>query len=641
MTTLRELFALHAPRAAPAATLWDQWMTESSLWCKGGDTRRKWFDALSNRRVDDEGYVSTHQHNGLGHGEGWPFPIWPQAQGVGWHFTLKDMPYASVLKKTSPEGFLCRGMRESNVDDDGWRIQFTDPNAILISPPFSLRAETATYLKICWQTRNMRGANCWVEWTTDKEPEFAADRRVYFSAAPDDRFGNTMIPVFRSPNWKGEITRLRIGFANPRGAEATIRYICSSWDTRHNVNNACFIQGCCNYFHWTGDVAFLRANIQRMRLAMQFITNELGVEKYHYVHTTWPGHEGRSGLRHIGQGIGNNYWDLLPFGGDDCLATIYAYDAMNKLAMVEEEVAAHPEWNLPRELWGHDAKWLRATAKTVKEQAGRKFFNDIVGRFVACIDLDGVPHDYGYTFVNLEAISYGFATPQQAHLIMDWITGQRIVRGDTSSGEDIYHFTFAPRASTKRNTDWYIFSWTDPASIPFGGQVQDGGAVLGFSYHDLDARIKTLGPDDAWDRLKAILTWFDEVQQAGGYRPYYQDGSRGALQGNNTAGGLGMDAEFIESALVPQIMLYGFAGFGPRADGFALDPHLPKDFPELTITKIRWHEHLIDLKITSENIVITSDSPAQTQVKIRLAGRDEPTSTTLGNSNTIEIRRKQ
>src|SRR5262245_49426519 len=47
MTTLRELFALHVPRAAPAATLWDQWMTESSLWCKGGDIRQKWFDALS------------------------------------------------------------------------------------------------------------------------------------------------------------------------------------------------------------------------------------------------------------------------------------------------------------------------------------------------------------------------------------------------------------------------------------------------------------------------------------------------------------------------------------------------------------------------------------------------------------------
>ncbi|MGQ9505040.1 MAG: hypothetical protein ACUVQG_13325 [Thermogutta sp.] len=49
------------------------------------------------------------------------------------------------------------------------------------------------------------------------------------------------------------------------------------------------------------------------------------------VFTNWVGHDGRSGLaigtegkKEIlaGQGIGNNYWDLLPFGWLDCYVTI-------------------------------------------------------------------------------------------------------------------------------------------------------------------------------------------------------------------------------------------------------------------------------------------------------------------------------
>ena len=37
------------------------------------------------------------------------------------------------------------------------------------------------------------------------------------------------------------------------------------------------------------------------------------------------------------------------------------------------------------------------------------FWNEDRGRFVACIDIDGAAHDYGFTFLNLEAIYYGFA----------------------------------------------------------------------------------------------------------------------------------------------------------------------------------------------------------------------------------------
>ena len=135
--------------------------------------------------------------------------------------------------------------------------------------------------------------------------------------------------------------------------------------------------------------------------------------------------------------------------------------------------------------------------------------------------------------------------------------------------------------------------------------MQDGGAVLGFSYHDLESRLRVLGPDDVWRRLSEIVRWFDEVQAAGGYREYYKDGKRGTtLQGGGQAGGLGLDHEFFESILVPQIMINGFLGFKPRADGFELNPRLPKDWPQLEVTRIHLHGVVMDVAASETEIKV-------------------------------------
>ena len=121
------------------------------------------------------------------------------------------------------------------------------------------------------------------------------------------------------------------------------------------------------------------------------------------------------------------------------------------------------------------------------------------------------------------------------------------------------------------------------------------------------ARLKVLGPDNAWQRLREILPWFDEVQAAGGYRKYYNGSREGSLQGGGTAGGLGLDMEFFESAMVPQIMLNGFLGFAPRADGFKLDPRLPADWPELTVDRIRFQNLVLRIRATREAIEIRKE----------------------------------
>ena len=239
-------------------------------------------------------------------------------------------------------------------------------------------------------------------------------------------------------------------------------------------------------------------------------------KKPNLIRNPWVGHDGLPGWyrnpdgtkrMNWGHGIGNNYWDIMPFGGDDMYATAQYYASLLAMAEIEQAAADHPGWDLPGGALALDAAALRAHAAEVKLAANRKFWNSETGRFYGAIDVNGKGWEYGFTFLNLDAIWYGIASPEHARSIMDWLGGRRTVEGDTSTGEDIYHWRFGPRATTRRNLEWYGQGWTHPESIPWGGQVQDGGAVLGFAFYDYWARLKVLGPEDAWRRLTQTLEW--------------------------------------------------------------------------------------------------------------------------------------
>jgi hypothetical protein len=285
---------------------------------------------------------------------------------------------------------------------------------------------------------------------------------------------------------------------------------------------------------------------------------------------------------------------LISFGGSDAPATIYLFDTLRHFAELERVIAKHPEWKIA----SVDANDLSKLAEEVRTDFQKRFWSAATGRFVGWIDVTGRAYDFGFTMVNTDAIHYGLASPEQAQSILAWLDGQRKIADDTSHGADIYHWRFGARSTTRRNTDTYVWAWPNAESIPFGGQVQDGGAVLGFSYFDIMARLKTNGPDDAWKRLREVLAWFREVQSEGGYRAYYAKPGRGTLQGGGPAGGLGMDQEFYESVLVPQVMLYGFLGLTPEPGGFAVAPRLPGGWPSLTVSRVRLHDH--EVEITAE-----------------------------------------
>jgi hypothetical protein len=639
MRALNDLHALHRERAFTNCTLWDAWLPHATLWADQ-KKRDQYRASFLSRRMDAEGYVSMQQHRGMAHSEGWPFPAWQQSTGSGWHFSTLHEVWAirnfSLRALTNTEGWQIRGAEVEGIDPEwGLRLKAVDDVVSITTPAFRCGTIVAPFVRLEWAARGLpEEATPKIAWLLEGESQWNAERHVVFASPRDDgglQYAN--VPLYRDPGYAGIVTHYRVTFDRAAGSRIDLKSLITAVDTRHPITNALFLRGCSEYFLWTRDVAFLRANIGRMRKALRFALHEFQVQQGKHVRVPWVGHDGRSGLTvadgkkslRPGLGVGNNYWDLLPFGGHDAMATMYLFDALQHFVLVEQAIRKHPEWSMSMDEPPFAAEELATLIHGIRDDFQKRFWNAERGRFVGWIDLQGRAYDYGFTFVNLEAIHYGLATGEQARSIFDWIDGRREVDGDTSRGADIYRWRFAPRATTRRNIETYVWSWHAPETIPWGDQVQDGGAVLGFSYFDLTARLKTLGPDDAWRRLREILAWFREVQQEGGYRAYYARPGRGSLQGGGTPGGLGLDQEFFESVLVPQVMLYGFLGIQPTMDGLVLAPTLPKDWPSLSISGIRVHDYVLD---------ITAEQSGRVYFRVQQSGT-EPLAARIGDREIL------
>jgi trehalose/maltose hydrolase-like predicted phosphorylase len=108
---------------------------------------------------------------------------------------------------------------------------------------------------------------------------------------------------------------------------------------------------------------------------------------------------------------------------------------------------------------------------------------------------------------------------------------------------------------------------------------------------------------------------------------------------------LGIDEEFFESVLVPQVMIYGFLGFTPQPGGLRIDPHLPKDWQALTITRIAVQDSVIDVTARPDGVEINCRAgstkplgvvlaPAQWQLALTDAAGHGTTQTTTHTVKT-------
>lgn len=425
MALLRELHVRHF-RYGSAPTYRDRWMPRAYLWpgmhpVKGYNRLLDcWKETLDSRYIMEEGYVSTHQHTGLGHPAGWPFPTWWQAGSKGWHFSSDGRGYVKRVEKKlkdtplrHTEGWQFYNARAGKVGDpEGLALKLTGPEAWVQPPEFEVAVSYTPFVTIEWDLGE-QAENCrpYLEWTTKKFPDFSPERRVYFDPIMQD-WGARQIPcilveLYTHPKYQGVLTAYRIGFGNPEPIEAaSLKSIFMTQDTRHNVNNANFVAGVHDYFAFSGDVDFLRRNINRARSALDYAIREFAVEEHGMVFTPWVGHDGRSGVEwHDGKvvrirdrGIGNNYWDLLPFGGYDITATTYLLHAIERMADMEKAAAQHKEWQLPQSEKARSSQAWQELADLIRKKAPHKFWNNETGRLGCSVDITGKLWDYGFTF---------------------------------------------------------------------------------------------------------------------------------------------------------------------------------------------------------------------------------------------------
>ncbi len=226
------------------------------------------------------------------------------------------------------------------------------------------------------------------------------------------------------------------------------------------------------------------------------------------------------------------------------------------------------------------------------------------------MDVDGKRHDYGFTFVNIEALYYGLGDAEKARRIYRWMESE-----PTSSGKaDTYtRFVFAPRASTIHNPMWgenaaaegrdssippWWVSWWK--GTPYEQQCQDGGAILYISFFDLMVRLRYFGPENAWKRWEAILGRWRLPDRLCGGAPLYT----GEKPQQEDAGQVGVDYPFPESGMVPCFLLYGVIGAKATPDGLCITPRLPRALPWAEVRRIDWRGKPLAVRVTPGGVAI-------------------------------------
>jgi len=342
--------------------------------------------------------------------------------------------------------------------------------------------------------------------------------------------------------------------------------------SRHYVVAPLYISAVSYYYLMTRDKEFIESKdpktgepiLEKVRRAMRMLTDELG---------------GSSGLVTVKdpeiQGTpdskSNTYWDAWPFGHKDACMNAHFYEAAGYYADLLAALGDTTE-----------AARFRSLRPAIKEKFNETFWDETNGRYIGWIDKNGKRVDFGFVFVNLEAVALGLSTPERAGKIMNWIDGKRQVAGDTSSGADIYHYKIAPRSNTlaaESSVTRYFkllngnIVATKDSPLAWNLNAQNGGMILYVSYYDLHARERVLGPDNAANRMKVILeeALKDQLRR----------------MPNNPAIGIGTAVgilrEFPESGLVPFYFVDGILGLRPSAEGLVIAPGLPSDWKSATL----------------------------------------------------------
>lgn len=602
--------------------------------------------------------------------QGWPFPTWKNSNGKVCAFEFNYRAARSAWAVTSGGTFGESGdgyarFTFAGSESTDFDMTYKDIGSLVVGGIDSTMApiveieigytdtgatigsETAVEdISIIWQTSD--GGDTW----------FEAPMSLYCTAPETLRYsfwGRKYFQMYLHPDWNGKtVTALGVRINCKDGktlnlADGKINYIRPGFDTRQSNATYQFLLAVGNYAAYTNDTTFLKNIMPKARKAMTFLTHCLQGEKGLLDISYFYGHDGIGAsidadgypTKNVGSGIGNGYWDILTAPEINIEANTYYYQALKTMASLERRLAdagitieekssvKNRDPYGERVEYSYTAESLEALAETVKtniekdikpeRQADGTYknagglWNPTTGRFVSGIRKDnGAIIDYGFVYWNEEAVAAGIGTETQRKSVLDWISGKRIVSGDTSTGADVYFYEFAPRFSTLQNTVDYGFYYTSPG---FSTQVQDGGAVMCWSYYDLMSRKEVYGADNAFARLKEIQKWYEKVRAAGGdgvnfygdYYMYLEDGTGiyTLQQSGITNGAIGLDTEFLESIMLINSLPNAFFGLNASEyNTLSITNDLPSKLDWLKIDNMLYGGVRYSARLNKNSIVI-------------------------------------
>jgi len=270
----------------------------------------------------------------------------------------------------------------------------------------------------------------------------------------------------------------------------------------------------------------------------------------------------------------SNYWDNLCFGNYDAYEDALFYNSLNAMAGIERMLGNSEK-----------AVYYENLMQTVKKKYDEYFYNTETGRYVGCVDTDGVMRDYGLTFVNFEALKYGLGNSEKASSIFDWIDGKRTVNNDTSTGEDIFKYKIAARTNTvaiESVSDNGVYWWNGPGNInvennsSYGHHLENGGYIFFETYYELMARASYFGGNGVITRLQEIA---DDYENNG--RLNHDVCSDGYMNWEE-----GLIGEYPENGLVPATYLYGLLGIDAYYGGLKIAPAYNTAYEYAGVNKI-------------------------------------------------------
>lgn len=459
------------------------------------------------------------------------------------------------------------------------------------------------------------------------------------------------MPMYLNENWGMNNDKIVTDISITVKAKASktfsgdfgLNFVRGNYDSRQIDNLFDYVSTLKQYYEFVGDVNVLKDNIANYRKALLFLIYNLGGESGLVDLSKFVGHNGGVISDGVKNTIGSSYWDVLSLSPKSLYAQVLYYQTLENSLFLEnvlKNLNISEKWPTIKLFNEREVAFSLTTDRiaelmqavkskvqaSVDKNAKTGYYDTEKGRFIEGFNMHGDVVDYGSTVFNNMVVAANMATIEQAKNVCAWINGDRIIEGDNARGykgdmEDpdnagIYDYIFAPRVTTLKNYEQYTSGHSSEAGYLYGESCQDGGAILFTSYYDMMARFITNGAEDTFRRLSAIKDWYLEIYNynvkemydtpSEFYRNYY-DNLGISLQGNDIAGSLGLDSEFLENAIVYAIVPFAFFGLEGTSDGcLSITPSLPSGLKFWRMENLMFHNIRYDIQIGKNYVLIES-----------------------------------